>query len=84
MQEQGGHICVGSCKQRLNRVDSLSLKKECLMIICVLHHAFHNNTTPQIKFNELTLAGRGLNAACSEGVAVATHSLSRGEGNCRC
>lgn len=43
-----------------------------------------NNTTPQIKFDALTLAARELNAACSEGVAVATRSLSQGEGSCHC
>lgn len=55
-----------------------------IVIIDVIHHAFHNNTTPQMKFNALTLAGQGLNAACSEGVAAAIRSLSRGEGSCRC
>lgn len=55
-----------------------------VVIVSVLHHAFHNNATPQFMFDALTLADRELNAACSEGVAVATRSLSQGEGSCRC
>ena len=50
---------------------------ESLVMSHVPHHAFHNTLS-------LTLAGRGLNAACSEGAAAATHSWSPGEGSCRC
>lgn len=57
---------------------SWCLKKINLCVTSCVH------TAPQIKLNALTLADRGLNAACSEGVAVATRSLSRGEGSCHC
>lgn len=44
----------------------------------------HFPTTPQSKLCALTLAGPALNAACSEGVAVATHSLNQGVESCHC
>lgn len=51
MQGQGGVVFVlDLANKRLKTVkDSLSKKKESLVILYVLHHAFHNNTTPQIQ-----------------------------------